>query len=197
MILSVWARSPCQRPYLFCQLVRLRSFRCQQCFYRRIQVVLKIFSITKLNQATTGFLTQWNTINFFVDGLVTGYFNSQEQLHQIAEFAKQRKLARFVDPIMADNGRLYTGYQQDFVTAMQQFCQNADVITPNITEACLLADVPYLGEDYTRKDIEELLLRLKKFHNKQRDFNGCFFQSRANRISTFQSTERQRHLSYV
>ena len=52
-------------------------------------------SITKLNQATTGFLTQWNTINFFVVCVVTGYFNSQEQLHQIAEFAKQRKLARF------------------------------------------------------------------------------------------------------
>lgn len=134
-------------------------------------------SITKLNQATTGFLTQWNTINFSVDGLMTGYFNSQEQLHQIAEFAKQRKLARFVDPIMADNGRLYTGYQQDFVTAMQQFCQNADVITPNITEACLLADVPYLGEDYTRKDIEELLLRFKKFHNKHVILTGVSFKA--------------------
>ena len=121
-------------------------------------------SITELNQATTGFLTQWNTINFSVDGLMTGYFKSQEQLHQIAKFTKQRKLAHFVDPIMAENGRLYAGYQQDFVTVMQQFCQNADVITPNITEACLLADVPYLGEDYTRKDIEELLLRLEKFH---------------------------------
>ena len=134
-------------------------------------------SITKLNQATTGFLTQWNTINFSVDGLMTGYFNSQEQLHQIAD-SKQRKLAGFVDPIMADNGRLYAGYQQDFVTVMQQFCQNADVITPNITEACLLADVPYLGEDYTRKDIEEFAFKgFKNFNNKHVILTGVSFKA--------------------
>ena len=137
----------------------------------------KNISIIALNQTTTDFLNQWNTLEFSIDGLITGYFKSQKQLSQIAEFAKQKKLTRFVDPIMADNGCLYAGYQQDFVTAMQQFCQNADVITPNITEACLLADVPYLGEDYTREDIEQLLLELEKYHNKHVILTGVSFKT--------------------
>ena len=133
-------------------------------------------AITNLSQSMEGFINQWQTLNFHADGLITGYFKSQNQLNLVKKLAMKKKLARFVDPIMADNGQLYTGYHDDFVIAMRDFCQNADVITPNITEACLLADIPYLGENYTREDIEQLLLTLKKFHNKHVILTGVSFE---------------------
>lgn len=50
--------------------------------------------------------------------MITGYFKNQIQLEDLAKFASEHNLPRFVDPIMADNGRLYAGYEQDFVKAI-------------------------------------------------------------------------------
>ena len=48
--------------------------------------------------------------------------------------------ALFVDPLMGDNGCLYQGFDRNYVEAMKAFCQQADVIIPNLTEAALLTD---------------------------------------------------------
>ncbi|MBR3922536.1 MAG: bifunctional hydroxymethylpyrimidine kinase/phosphomethylpyrimidine kinase, partial [Kiritimatiellae bacterium] len=53
-----------------------------------------------------------------------------------------------VDPVLGDGGRLYSIYDDAFVTAMGDFCRGADIITPNVTEACLLAGIPYAGDGY-------------------------------------------------
>lgn len=108
---------------------------------------------------------------------MTGYIKSPEQLQQIADFASQKGLVRFVDPIMADNGRLYAGYEQSFVAAMRAFCQEADIITPNLTEACLLADVPYLGDAYDLEAIEHLLTQLTPLNNKHIILTGVSFEA--------------------
>ena len=133
-------------------------------------------SITDLTDATAGFLSQWRQLPFQADGLMTGYVKSPEQLQQIADFASQKGLVRFVDPIMADNGRLYAGYDQSFVAAMRAFCQEADIITPNLTEACLLADVPYLGDAYDQEAIEHLLTQLTPLNNKHIILTGVSFE---------------------
>lgn len=134
-------------------------------------------AITDLTQATKGFINQWETLDFPCHGLITGYFNNQTQLKELAKFASKHKLSRFVDPIMADKGHLYAGYDQDFVLAMREFCKNANVITPNLTEACLLADCPYLGETYTKTDIEQLCERLSYLHNKHIILTGVSFEA--------------------
>ena len=134
-------------------------------------------AITDLTQATKGFINQWETLDFPCHGLITGYFKNQTQLKELAKFASKHKLSRFVDPIMADKGNLYAGYDQDFVLAMREFCKNANVITPNLTEACLLADCPYLGETYTKTDIEQLCERLSHLHNKHIILTGVSFEA--------------------
>ena len=122
--------------------------------------------ISDLTQVTEGFVKQWNTLDFPCQGIITGYFKTQKQLEVLAEYAHTHQLPRFVDPIMADNGRLYAGYQETFVEKMKRFCKDADVITPNLTEACLLANLPYLDENYSKTDIEQLCQALVKFNNK-------------------------------
>ena len=66
----------------------------------------------------------------------------------------------FIDPIMGDNGKLYSGFTQEHVEAMRKLIQKADVIYPNITEACLLTDTPYprgkITMDFTRKLAKKL-----------------------------------------
>ena len=58
----------------------------------------------------------------------------------------EKRFLFLLDPIMGDNGRLYQGFDRDYVEAMKDFCQQADVIIPNLTEAALLTGSPYLEE---------------------------------------------------
>lgn len=132
--------------------------------------------ISDLTQAMEDFVKQWNNLDFPCQGIITGYFKTQKQLEVLAEYAHTHKLPRFVDPIMADNGRLYAGYQETFVEKMKRFCKDADVITPNLTEACLLADLPYLSENYSKTDIEQLCQALVKYNNKHIILTGISFE---------------------
>ena len=67
---------------------------------------------------------------------------------------------RIIDPVMGDEGRLYSIYDHAYVQQMRRLCRGADVITPNLTEACLLADMPYLGPQYDAVFMQTLIERL-------------------------------------
>ncbi len=64
-----------------------------------------------------------------------------------------------VDPAMADHGKLYKGFDNAYAAAMKQLCNRAHIMLPNITEAAMMADMPYL-EEYDEAYIRELLSRL-------------------------------------
>ena len=105
-------------------------------------------------------LAHWERSGIRFDGLYTGYFGSAAQLSLVADFAA-RLLApdafRLIDPVMGDGGRLYPIYDAAYVGAMRDFCRGADIVTPNVTEACLLAGLPYAGEAYDRARLEGIL----------------------------------------
>ncbi len=85
-----------------------------------------------------------NKIEF--DGIYTGYFASPQQAEALENalpcLAKPNALI-LVDPVMGDNGRLFSGITEDFFARLLQLCKKADVITPNITEAYLLCGKKY------------------------------------------------------
>ena len=62
---------------------------------------------------------------------------------------------------MADHGKLYPGFDETYAAGMRCLCRRADVILPNLTEACLLAGKPYC-ESYTERDISNLLQALQE-----------------------------------
>lgn len=75
------------------------------------------------------------------DGIYTGYIASVEQIEHIRKFIEQfRKPGApvFIDPVMGDNGKMYAALTDDYPEHMRKFISCADIITPNITEACLL-----------------------------------------------------------
>lgn len=108
-------------------------------------------------------LAHWQSADIRFDMLYTGYFGCCEQL-SLVESAVDSLLVPggmiMVDPVLGDRGKLYSIYDDAFVGAMRHFCRIAHIITPNVTEACLLADVPYEGDRYDRERMDTILDRL-------------------------------------
>lgn len=85
----------------------------------------------------------------FFDMVYTGYLTTDQiptVLPLIQEFKKRGSLV-FVDPAMADGGHLYAGFKEGHVKAMKELVKEADILKPNLTEACLLTGVPYPSKD--------------------------------------------------
>lgn len=114
-----------------------------------------------LTEEMKAILKHWSDMDLHFDGICSGYLASEEQAELVADlFEKAKTGLRFVDPVMADQGKLYTGFPPDFPEAMKLLCRRAQVITPNITEACLLTDTPYTEcqeETLIRELLEKLL----------------------------------------
>ena len=104
----------------------------------------------------------WQKQGITFDALYTGYLGSARQVEMVEHIMKDLVKtggAKIVDPAMADNGRLYAGFDATYVDAMRRLCRAADVILPNVTEAALLTGLPYrehYDEDYIRSLLDGL-----------------------------------------
>lgn len=126
-------------------------------------------------------IRHWKAQGIGFDAIYTGYLGSYRQIDIVkrlfAEFGKGAKI--IVDPAMADNGRLYAGFTPEFAHKMAELCRDADIILPNITEACFMLDREY-KEEYDREYILDLLGALKGLGAKQCVLTGVSFEK--NRI---------------
>lgn len=112
------------------------------------------------------------------DAIYTGYLGTAKQIDLMNDFFRTFQTEDnliFVDPVMADNGRLYTGFDRAYAEKYVSLCGQADVIVPNITEACFLLDRPYIGTRYTQAQIEELLVSLSALGAKHTVLTGVSF----------------------
>lgn len=101
----------------------------------------------------------WQKEGIVFDSVYTGYLGSTKQIDYVKEILHTVKSPSgrcIVDPAMADNGKLYVGFDGAFVEAMRSLCAEADYIVPNLTEAALLAGLPY-REKPTRSEVDALL----------------------------------------
>ena len=96
------------------------------------------------------------------DAIYTGYLGSTKQIDYVSEIFRDTAAEgclKIVDPAMADNGKLYPGFDEAFVEAMKGLCGQADYVVPNLTEACLLTGMEYRTE-YDRAYIDTILEKL-------------------------------------
>lgn len=104
----------------------------------------------------------WKQEKFDFDGIYTGYLGSIEQIDMLKEFFKQFKTSEnfiFIDPVMADNGKLYAGFDENFVREMKELCKMADIIVPNLTEASYMLEKEY-KKNYSEQEIKDMLIEL-------------------------------------
>ena len=88
----------------------------------------------------------WQANGIRFDAIYSGYLGSAKQIDSVLEIVRTSSSESSIyiaDPAMADNGKLYSGFDSAFVQEMKRLCSKADVILPNFTEACLLTDTPY------------------------------------------------------
>ena len=99
----------------------------------------------------------WQEQGITFDAIYVGYLGNVEAVRQAGEIMENLLAPggmTFVDPAMADHGKLYTGFDETYARAMMALCRKASVILPNITEAAMLADLPWqeaLTEDYVNR----------------------------------------------
>ncbi len=132
--------------------------------------------------------TQWKKEGFMFDAFYTGYLGSTRQtqlVNDAIQLLKTENTIVITDPAMADNGKLYRGIPADFPKNMLSLCKNADVIIPNITEACLLLGVPYSPAPYKKEFIEQLLLGLHHVCDACVVLTGVTFDDRKVGAATF------------
>lgn len=106
----------------------------------------------------------WQKEGITFDGIYTGYLGSTKQVayvKNILDTMGNANAVKVVDPAFADNGKLYPIFDEAYVSAMRTLCPSADVLLPNISEACFLSGVEY-KEVYDQKYIENLLFNLSK-----------------------------------
>lgn len=155
---------------------------------------------TDLNRA---YFDQWKQLEIDLAGILTGYCKTSTQLSQLAFYAKQTETPLIVDPIMGDNGRLYSGFTPSYVEAMKELAQSATLILPNLTEAALLTGRDYLGDFYDIHDIEDLIKSLAEQVSADivltgisfgdRQIGVAYFQQETGEITTYMSTKYPVH----
>lgn len=120
----------------------------------------------------------WKQEKFNFDGIYTGYLGSIEQIDILKEFFKQFKIPDnfiFIDPVMADNGKLYAGFDANFVKEMKKLCKMADIIVPNLTEASYMLEKEY-KEIYSEQEIKDILIELSNLGPKYVVLTGVSFK---------------------
>lgn len=119
----------------------------------------------------------WKKEGFTFDALYTGYLGSFRQVDIVKryfrDFGAGAKI--IVDPAMADNGKLYAGFTPDFPGKMAELLDGADLVLPNLTEACFLLGKEY-REDYDRAFILKLLEGLLDRGAKNAALTGVSFE---------------------
>lgn len=121
------------------------------------------YTLRDLSEDIVPIAKHWQSENITVDAIYTGYMCSKQQIFLILEAAKyisRKDTLLITDPVMADNGKLYGGFDTDFPKYMLNLCENADIITPNITEAAFMTGIEYKDPPYTEEYIKSLLVSL-------------------------------------
>ena len=118
------------------------------------------FFIKDLSSECKAIINRFLDNNFSFDGLLSSYIATKEQFKLVNEVFDKFSSLIIVDPVLGDDLKLYQGFDNTHILLMRELIKKADIITPNITEACLLAGYE-LKEKYSKKDINELISSLR------------------------------------
>ncbi|GHV50905.1 pyridoxal kinase [Bacteroidia bacterium] len=153
---------------------------------------------------TTGemrpFTKHWKSLGIHFDAIYSGFLGSFEQIDIVKDFFdefKENNNLILVDPVMADNGELYKIFSPGFALGMKELCKKADIIVPNITEACLLLGEPYQDGPYAEPYVKHLLAGLSELGPKQIVLTGVYFDGNTLGAAAYDATTGQTDYSLV
>ncbi len=155
------------------------------------------FTFRDLSDDIPKIADHWKKYDIGFDTIYTGYLGSVKQIDYTIDFIngfKGKNTLVFVDPAMADKGRMYTGFDMEFPSHMARLCAMADIIVPNITEASFLTNTPYT-EDYDEEHIKMLLKKLCEMGAKKAIITGIAFE-KATQGAYFYDSDTEEYYYY-
>ncbi len=116
------------------------------------------------------YIDRWKALGLDFDGIETGFLGSKRQIEIVAGFIrdfKRQNTVVVVDPVMGDQGKTYATCTDEMCQEMKRLAACADIVTPNLTEACILTGIPYHEEGWKRKELMELAERVSSIGPKR------------------------------
>ena len=151
----------------------------------------KGFTFRDLTDDIDGIVDHWGKEGISFDSLYTGYLGSVEQIDKVIRIADTRLkegAPLIVDPAMADNGQLYSIFDLEFVKNMKRLTDKADIVLPNITEACFLTGTEY-KETYDETYILDLVKKLQANEKQTVVLTGVSYNSETTGVVVYKNGE--------
>lgn len=150
------------------------------------------YTFRDLTEDLPNIKNHWKKENITFDAFYTGYIGSKKQIDYIIDIidelpAEGAKL--IVDPAMADYGKLYYGFDNEFVAEMRKLVKKADYVLPNVTESAFLLDCEYIPDHHSKEYIEKLLYGLYDLGAKNVVIKGVSFDDDSLGVATFDGRE--------
>ena len=119
-------------------------------------------SVIHLDHCLDEMWQHWKENDITFDAILVGYLGSVSSIYTTQKILKEMLAPggiSIVDPAMADHGKLYSGFGEEYAHKMEELCRQADIVLPNITEAAMFAGIEY-RESFDEEYIRTLLKRL-------------------------------------
>lgn len=110
------------------------------------------FYFTDYTEHMSPYINEWKKLSLGFNGILTGFLGSVRQIAIVKDFLEHfggNDTVTVIDPVMGDYGRLYSTYSPALAEKMRELLPFADILTPNLTEACILTDTPYRADTDT------------------------------------------------
>lgn len=102
------------------------------------------------------YMSFWKKLDLNFDGITTGYLGSARQIEIVKTFIKEFRSSKtqvIVDPVMGDYGKTYPIYTKEMCMEMKKLVEYADILTPNLTECCILTDTPFKEDKWKMREL--------------------------------------------
>lgn len=121
------------------------------------------------------YIDNWKKLELRFSGIMTGFLGSKEQIDIVKKFIEDFRddnTTIIVDPAMGENGKPYPTYTKEMCDEMKRLTEYADIITPNLTECCMLTGTEYKPEGWKKEELYNMAKKLLGFGAKKVVISG-------------------------
>ena len=151
----------------------------------------KNFTVHDLSNEIPKIINHWKNEGIKFDALYAGYLGEVGHIDQVIQIKNEllNDDGFFVlDPVMGDNGKLYPAFNDDYVKAIRRLIKEADIILPNLTEACFLTNSEY-KESYDETYIRDIVNKLIALGAKKIVLTGIAYEKEATGVFVYDGNE--------
>lgn len=156
----------------------------------------KGFTFRDLTDDIPAIQKHWQSEGIKFDAVYTGYLGSLKQIDYVADILDtmgKENAIKVIDPAMADHGKLYSIFDLEYAKAMAKLCTKADIVLPNITEACFMTGLEY-REEYDKEYVMTLLRALREMGMKTIVLTGVSFDAETTGIVVYDGDDYQYYM---